>query len=51
MPTAEVEARVTRSAVYPIKGLGGQLIQEVEVQDRGFAWDRRWMLWRKIIGF
>jgi hypothetical protein len=30
MPTAEVEARVTRLAVYPIKGLGGQLIQEVE---------------------
>jgi MOSC domain-containing protein len=44
MPNAEAEARVTRLAVYPVKGLGGQLLEEVEVQDRGFAWDRRWML-------
>jgi uncharacterized protein len=44
MPNAEVEARVTRLAIYPIKGLGGQLLEEAEVRDRGFAWDRRWML-------
>jgi uncharacterized protein YcbX len=31
-------------AIYPVKGLGGQLVDEVEVKDRGFAWDRRWML-------
>ena len=44
MPDAEVEARVTRLAVYPVKGLGGQLLEQVEVQDRGVVWDRRWML-------
>jgi uncharacterized protein YcbX len=44
MPSAEVEARVTRLAVYPVKGLGGRLLKEVVIQDRGFAWDRRWML-------
>jgi uncharacterized protein YcbX len=44
MPNAEVEARVTRLAIYPVKGLGGQLLEDVEVQDRGFTWDRRWML-------
>jgi uncharacterized protein len=44
MSDAEVEARVTRLAFYPVKGLGGQLLEEVEVQDRGFTWDRRWML-------
>src|ERR1700739_3470069 len=44
MPNAEAEARVTRLAVYPVKGLGGQLLEEAEVRDRGFAWDRRWML-------
>jgi uncharacterized protein len=44
MPNTEAEARVTRLAVYPVKGLGGQLLDEVEVQERGFAWDRRWML-------
>ena len=41
MSDAEVEARVTRLAFYPVKGLGGQLLEEVEVQDRGFTWDRR----------
>ena len=44
MPNDEFEARVTRLAVYPVKGLRGQLLEEVEVQDRGFAWDRRWMV-------
>ena len=44
MPNPEAEARVTRLTVYPVKGLAGQVLEEVEVQDRGFAWDRRWML-------
>ncbi|MBV8215773.1 MAG: MOSC domain-containing protein [Verrucomicrobia bacterium] len=44
MPDSESDGRVTRLAIYPVKGLGGQLLEEVEVQDRGFAWDRRWML-------
>jgi uncharacterized protein len=41
---AEAEARVTRLAIYPVKGLGGQLLDGAQVQDRGLAWDRRWML-------
>jgi len=44
MSNAEAETRVTRLTVYPVKGLAGQVLEEVEVQDRGFAWDRRWML-------
>jgi len=44
MPDSETEGRVTRLAIYPVKGLGGQLLEEVEVRDRGLAWDRRWML-------
>ena len=44
VPDTEFDGRVTRLAVYPVKGLGGQLLEKVEVQERGFAWDRRWML-------
>jgi uncharacterized protein YcbX len=44
MPDSESDGLVTRLAIYPVKGLGGQLLEEVEVQNRGFAWDRRWML-------
>ncbi|HTD16696.1 MAG TPA: MOSC N-terminal beta barrel domain-containing protein [Chthoniobacterales bacterium] len=44
MPDSESEGRVTRLAIYPVKGLGGQPLEEVEVKDRGLAWDRRWML-------
>jgi uncharacterized protein len=44
MPDSKFEGHVTRLAVYPVKGLAGQLLEEVEVKDRGFAWDRRWML-------
>jgi len=44
MPDSETEGRVIRLAIYPVKGLGGQLLEEVEVKDRGLAWDRRWML-------
>jgi MOSC domain-containing protein len=44
MPNSESEGRVTRLAIYPVKGLGGQVLEEVDVKDRGFIWDRRWML-------
>ena len=44
MSSAYSEVRVTRLTVYPVKGLGGQPRETVEVQERGFAWDRRWML-------
>lgn len=30
--------------IYPIKSLGGIRLQEAEVQPRGLAYDRRWML-------
>jgi uncharacterized protein YcbX len=40
----DTEMRVTRLTVYPVKGLAGQPVEAVEVQERGFAWDRRWML-------
>lgn len=30
--------------IYPIKSLGGIQVQEAEVQERGLAHDRRWML-------
>jgi uncharacterized protein len=44
MPDSEFGGRVTRLAVYPVKGLGGQVLEAAQVQERGFAWDRRWML-------
>jgi uncharacterized protein YcbX len=44
MPDADNEVRVARLTVYPVKGLAGQPVDAVEVQDRGLAWDRRWML-------
>jgi uncharacterized protein len=44
MPDTEFAGRVTRLVVYPVKGLGGQLLEVTEVQERGLAWDRRWML-------
>jgi len=30
--------------LYPIKSLGGLAVQEAEVEERGFKYDRRWML-------
>ncbi|MDX5339052.1 MAG: MOSC domain-containing protein [Cyclobacteriaceae bacterium] len=30
--------------IYPIKSLGGIRLQEAEVEERGFRYDRRWML-------
>jgi len=44
MPDTGIDGRVTRLAVYPVKGLSGQLLEEVAVLERGFAWDRRWMV-------
>jgi uncharacterized protein len=40
----DLEPRVTQLVIYPVKGLAGQPSETVEVLDRGFAWDRRWML-------
>jgi uncharacterized protein len=36
--------RVIQLVIYPVKGLAGQPCETVDVLDRGFAWDRRWML-------
>jgi uncharacterized protein YcbX len=44
MPDTDNEVRVTRLTVYPVKGLAGQPVDTVDVRERGFAWDRRWML-------
>jgi uncharacterized protein YcbX len=44
MPDTDNEVRVARLTAYPVKGLAGQPVDAVEVQDRGLAWDRRWML-------
>jgi uncharacterized protein YcbX len=30
--------------IYPIKSLGGIAVNEVQLTDRGFEHDRRWML-------
>ena len=36
--------KVTALWIYPVKSLAGQSISEAELQTRGFADDRRWML-------
>ena len=36
--------KVSELFVYPIKSLGGISLNEAEVTDRGFKYDRRWML-------
>src|SRR5688572_20778363 len=35
---------ITGLYIYPIKSLGGIALQEAELSDRGFQYDRRWML-------
>ena len=30
--------------IYPIKSLGGIRLMEADVEERGFRYDRRWML-------
>lgn len=39
-----VQPRVTGLTTYPLKGGAGQPATTVEVEERGLAWDRRWML-------
>src|SRR5437762_15260 len=36
--------KVSEIYIYPIKSLGGIQLQQAEVTDRGFKYDRRWML-------
>lgn len=36
--------KISELYIYPIKSLGGISIQQAEVTDRGFKYDRRWML-------
>jgi len=35
---------VSQLYIYPIKSLGGVSISSVNITDRGFEHDRRWML-------
>ena len=36
--------RVSQLYIYPIKSLGGVALDKAQVTDRGFQYDRRWML-------
>jgi len=36
--------RVSQLYIYPIKSLGGIALDKAIVTDRGFQYDRRWML-------
>jgi uncharacterized protein len=36
--------KISEIYIYPIKSLGGISFQQAEVTDRGFKYDRRWML-------
>lgn len=36
--------KISEIFIYPIKSLGGISLQKAEVTDRGFKYDRRWML-------
>src|SRR5437762_3459551 len=36
--------KISQLFIYPIKSLGGISLQQAEVTDRGFKYDRRWML-------
>lgn len=38
------EFRVSQLFVYPIKGLAGVSVSKTRLTERGFEWDRRWML-------
>jgi hypothetical protein len=39
-----VSARVSSLHVYPVKGCAGIRVDRAEVVERGFAYDRRWMI-------
>lgn len=36
--------RITELFIYPVKGMGGIALEETKVTERGFEYDRRWML-------
>ncbi|GAB2980812.1 MOSC domain-containing protein [Mucilaginibacter puniceus] len=36
--------KISQIYIYPIKSLGGISLQQAEITDRGFKYDRRWML-------
>ncbi len=36
--------KINEIYIYPIKSLGGISVNQAEVTDRGFKYDRRWML-------
>src|SRR6187402_2208647 len=36
--------KISEIYIYPIKSLGGIQLQQAQVTDRGFKYDRRWML-------
>lgn len=36
--------KISELYIYPVKSLGGISLKEVELTDRGFLYDRRWML-------
>lgn len=36
--------KISQIFIYPIKSLGGINLQQAEVSDRGFKYDRRWMV-------
>ncbi len=36
--------KISQIFIYPVKSLGGISLQQAEVMDRGFKYDRRWML-------
>lgn len=43
--------KVSQLYIYPIKSLGGISLQQVNITDRGFEYDRRWMLIDKYNNF
>ncbi|MEJ8757901.1 MOSC N-terminal beta barrel domain-containing protein [Pontibacter sp. H259] len=47
----KAEYRISNLYIYPIKSLGGISLTEAQVQDRGLAFDRRWMLVDENGGF
>lgn len=44
MPYLSAMLRISQLFIYPIKSLGGIPLSEAKVTDRGFEYDRRWML-------
>ncbi len=42
--TEKNEYKVSQVFIYPVKSLGGISLPEAELTDRGFKYDRRWML-------